>query len=161
MFATIAMLSPLSPSNLPNAVQSRVADQLRYPFSLLGVKLPIARIILAVIFILAGSLHFLIPQTYVRIMPPYLPAHLQLVYISGFFEMLGGLGLFAPASLQGFPARSAAAWGLVALLIAVMPANIYMVTNHAKFAFIPLWALWLRLPLQLPLIWWAWLYTRA
>jgi uncharacterized membrane protein len=60
----------------------------------------------------------------------------------------------------GFPARKVAAWGLVALLIAVMPANIYMVTDHEKFATIPLWALWLRLPLQLPLMWWAWLYSR-
>jgi uncharacterized membrane protein len=119
------------------------------------------RIILAVLFILAGSLHFIIPRTYIGIMPPYLPAHTQLVYTSGVFEILGGLGLLAPMSLSGFPARQFAAWGLIALLIAVMPANIYMVTDHEKFATIPLWALWLRLPLQLPLIWWAWLYTRA
>ena len=118
------------------------------------------RIILAVFFLVAGALHFVLTTTYVKIMPPYLPAHRQLVYLSGFFEMLGGLGLLAPVSLWGLPARSAAAWGLVALLIAIMPANIYMATDHAKFAPIPLWALLLRLPLQLPLIWWAWLYTR-
>lgn len=116
------------------------------------------RVILALVFVAAGALHFLIPQFYVAIVPPYLPAHLLLVYVSGFFEMLGGVGLLAPASLYGIPARSIAAWGLIVLLIAVMPANIYMVTDHAKFAAIPLWVLWLRLPLQLPLIWWAWLY---
>jgi uncharacterized membrane protein len=113
------------------------------------------RLLLAILFIAAGSLHFLIPQTYTRIMPPYIPAHAILVQISGFCEILGGLGLlFNP------PIRTLAAWGLVALLIAVMPANIYMVTNHAVFSKIPIWALYLRLPLQLPLIWWAWLYTR-
>jgi len=113
------------------------------------------RLLLAILFIAAGTLHFLIPQTYVRIMPPYLPAHLFLVHISGACEILGGLGLlFQP------PIRTLAAWGLVALLIAVMPANIYMATDHASYPAIPAWALYLRLPLQLPLIWWAWLYTR-
>ncbi len=118
------------------------------------------RITLALLFLFAGSLHFAMPQAYARIVPPYLPAHLELVYVSGFFEMLGGAGLLAPAEVLGFPVRRVAAWGLIALLIAVMPANIYMVTDHANFAGIPLWALWLRLPLQLPLIWWAWLYSR-
>jgi uncharacterized membrane protein len=113
------------------------------------------RLLLAILFIAAGTLHFLIPQTYVRIMPPYIPAHLLLVHISGACEILGGLGLvFSP------PIRSLAAWGLVALLITVMPANIYMATDHASYPSIPAWALYLRLPLQLPLIWWAWLYTR-
>jgi uncharacterized membrane protein len=114
------------------------------------------RIILALLFLAAGLLHFLIPRTYVAIMPPYLPAHLALVYISGFFEMLGGAGLLFSA-----PVRRIAAWGLVALLIAVLPANINMALHHAKFATIPAWTLWLRLPLQLPLIWWAWVYTRS
>jgi uncharacterized membrane protein len=113
------------------------------------------RLLLAILFIAAGTLHFLIPQTYVRIMPPYLPAHLLLVQISGLCEILGGLGLlFQP------PIRTLAAWGLVALLVAVMPANIYMAMDHASYPSIPAWALYLRLPLQLPLIGWAWLYTR-
>ena len=124
------------------------------------ISLKIGRIILAVMFLVAGLLHFTVPQFYVAIVPPYLPAHLQLVYISGFFEMLGGLGLLFPAEMLSVSVRRIAAWGLVALLIAVMPANIYMVTDHEKFASIPLWALWLRLPLQLPMIWWAWLYSR-
>jgi uncharacterized membrane protein len=118
------------------------------------------RIVLALMFVLAGALHFAMPQFYVKIVPPYLPAPLQLVYVSGFFEMLGGLGLLMPAEMLGVPVRKIAAWGLVALLIAVMPANIYMVTDHERFATIPLWALWLRLPMQVPLVWWAWLYSR-
>jgi len=118
------------------------------------------RIILALLFSAAGALHFVIPGRYAAIVPAYLPAHLELVYISGFFEILGGIGLLAPTDFHGFPARSVAAWGLVALLIAVFPANVDMAIHHAKFATIPVWALWLRLPLQLPLIWWAWRYTR-
>ncbi len=120
----------------------------------------IGRIVLGLLFLLAGSLHFIMPEFYARIVPSYLPARLELVYISGFFEVLGGISLLLPQEVLGFPARRVAAWGLVALLVAVMPANIYMVTDHQKFAPIPLWALWLRLPLQLPLMWWAWLYTR-
>jgi uncharacterized membrane protein len=113
----------------------------------------IGRIILAIFFIAAGCMHFLIPQTYIKIMPPFLPAPRLIVQLSGVAEILGGLGLFLPST------RQAAAWGLVALLIAVFPAHIYMVVDHTRFASIPLWALWLRLPLQLPLIYWAWLYT--
>jgi uncharacterized membrane protein len=114
-----------------------------------------ARIILALLFIAAGLLHFLIPRTYVAIMPSYLPAHLALVYASGLCEVLGGIGL-----LVNPPLRKAAAWGLVALLVAIFPANLNMAVHHASFPSTPEWALWLRLPLQLPLIWWAWLYTR-
>ena len=114
----------------------------------------IGRTLLAILFLIAGSLHFLIPHAYLKIMPPAFPAPLTLVYISGIAEILGGLGLLLPLT------RHAAAWGLVALLIAVLPANINMVVDHTRFASIPLWALWLRLPLQLPLIYWAWLYTR-
>jgi uncharacterized membrane protein len=114
----------------------------------------IGRTVFAILFIVAGSLHFFVPQSYLRIVPPYLPAPRMLLGISGAAEILGGLGLLVPST------RQAAAWGLVVLLIAVLPANIYMVTDHIKFAAIPLWALCLRLPLQLPLIYWAWLYTK-
>lgn len=116
----------------------------------------IGRTILAVLFVVAGSLHFLAPQLYLRIMPPLLPAPLTLIYISGAAEIAGGLGLLLPAT------RHAAAWGLIALLIAVLPANIYMAIAHLQIPGImgQSWAQWLRVPLQLPLIYWAWLYTR-
>lgn len=65
----------------------------------------IGRIILALLFILSGSLHFIAPQTYIKIVPPYLPAHLPIVYISGAAEILGGIGLLGPS------VRQAAAWG--------------------------------------------------
>ena len=114
-----------------------------------------ARWLLALLFIAAGSLHFLRPALYLAIMPPALPAPLTLVYLSGLFEVLGGLGLLPRAT------RAAAAWGLIALLIAVSPANLHMAMNPQLYPKIPHWALWARLPLQLPLIAWAWLYTRT
>jgi uncharacterized membrane protein len=117
----------------------------------------IGRVILGLLFIISGSLHFIAPQPYVKIVPPYLPAHLPIVHISGAAEILGGIGLLIPST------RHAAAWGLVVLLIAILPANIYMATAHlpAPGVMGQSWAQWLRVPLQLPLIYWAWLYTRT
>lgn len=102
---------------------------------------------IALIFTVAGVLHFVIPATYARIVPPYLPAHLALVYISGAAEIAGGLGVLFPQT------RRAAMWGLLALLIAVFPANVYMA--EAKLMH-PAWAAWARLPLQPLLMWWVW-----
>ncbi len=112
------------------------------------------RLIMGTLYIAVGSLHFVLTRTYTRIVPSYLPAHRELVLISGAAEILGGIGVLLPAT------RRASAWGLVLLLIAVMPANVTMVAEHSRFPTVPLWAAWLRLPLQLPLIYWAWLYTR-
>jgi uncharacterized membrane protein len=115
-----------------------------------------ARLLMGVLYIGAGILHFLLTPRYMAMIPPYLPAHRALVLISGVAEIAGGIGVLAPS-----PAiRRAAAWGLIALLIAVMPANINMVVHHADFPAIPLWALWARLPLQIPLLYWAWRYIR-
>ena len=116
------------------------------------------RTVMALGYVVAGSLHFLATEIYMRIMPSYIPAHHEMVLISGVAEIAGGLGLLVPQSRTGQPGR-AAAWGLVALLIAVFPANVTMITEHSRFPQVPLWAAWLRLPLQLPLIWWAWRYT--
>ena len=80
----------------------------------------LARYILAILFIVAGILHFAFTPMYVKIMPPWLPSPRLLVQISGLCEVAGGFGLLVPA------ARTLAAWGLIALLIAVMPANIQM-----------------------------------
>jgi uncharacterized membrane protein len=117
----------------------------------------IPRLLMATLYLTTGTLHFIHTQTYLAIMPPYIPAHRTLVLLTGAAEIAGGLGILTPIPTL----QRTAAWGLVALLIAVMPANIYMVTNHANFPNIPLWAVWLRLPLQLPLIYWAWFYTHS
>lgn len=109
---------------------------------------------MGLLYLAAGCLHFLFTPTYMRIMPAYLPAHRELVFLSGAAEMLGGAGVLIPAT------RRTAAWGLVALLLAVFPANLTMITDHERFPTVPLWAAWARLPLQLPLLYWAWLYTR-
>lgn len=80
----------------------------------------ITLILMALLYIVAGLLHFIKPKMYLKIMPPYLPAHLPLVYLSGVAEILLGIGLLIPA-LQVY-----AAWGVILLLIAVFPANVYM-----------------------------------
>lgn len=110
--------------------------------------------LLAGLFVAAGVNHFVSAGFYEKIVPPYLPAHRELVLVSGAFELLGGLGLLVPRT------RRVAAWGLVALLVAVFPANLHMALNADRYAPIPEWALWGRLPLQLPLILWAHHYTR-
>ena len=119
----------------------------------------IAKAVMGAGYVVAGCLHFLATETYMRIMPGYLPAHRQLVLLSGAAEIAGGLGVMLPENRNGQP-RRAAAWGLVALLVAVFPANLTMITEHGRFPQVPLWAAWLRLPLQLPLLWWAARYTR-
>lgn len=116
--------------------------------------------IMGVAYMVAGLVHFLFTPAYSRIVPSYLPAHRTLVLISGAAEVAGGLGLLVPENRAGQP-RRAAAWGIVLLLLAVFPANITLVAEHSRFPSVPLWAAWLRLPLQLPLLWWAWLYTRS
>lgn len=110
---------------------------------------------LALFFIVAGLLHFIFPQPYIRMVPPLLPWPAAIVWLSGVAEMMGGVGLLLPAW------RRPAAWGLVLLLIAVFPANIYMAVAHVQYAGLlgKSWAQWLRLPLQFPLIYWAWRYT--
>jgi uncharacterized membrane protein len=121
--------------------------------SFVGRVMP--RILFGVLFVLAGVLHFVKTGTYAGIVPPMFPAPRLWVYLSGVAEIAGGLGVMLP------PTRQAAAWGLVALLLCVWPANLYMAMHPELFPGIPAWALWARLPLQIPMIWWAWLYTRG
>jgi len=116
----------------------------------------ILRVILSVAIIVVGITHFTKPAPYVSIVPPQLPYPLELVYISGFFEILGGIGLLIPF------VSVAAAWGLIALFIAVFPANINQTFNSIPIEGIPHYPLlyWIRLPFQAVLIAWAWWYTR-
>jgi uncharacterized membrane protein len=110
----------------------------------------ISLLLLAAFFMVAGLNHFVNPDFYVAIMPPSLPAHLTLVFISGFFEILGGVGLLFAAW------RKWAGYGLILLLFAVFPANIYMAMNPTLFGETETFtvALYLRLPLQFLLMGW-------
>lgn len=116
----------------------------------------ILRYLLALGMVGAGVNHFLSPATYIAMMPAELPAHAELVAISGVAEIMCGLGLVIERT------RKLAAWGLIALLVAVFPANINMAWNHLPLGGKPIapWILWARLPLQLVLIALAYWYTR-
>lgn len=100
--------------------------------------------LVGVLFAGAGTLHFAAPEAYEAIVPDYLPYHRALVLISGAAEIAGGIGLMLPAT------RRAAGWGLVALLVAVLPANVQMALHPApvRGVRIPPALLWARLPLQ-------------
>ena len=111
-------------------------------------------IAMALLYIAAGRAHFTSTDFYLKIMPPYLPWHLELVYLSGAIEIALGVGLLIPAT------RVAAAWGVIALLIAVFPANVYHLTSGGAGTGFPRWALWARLPFQAVLIAWAYWHTR-
>ncbi len=109
---------------------------------------------IAAFFVAAGVGHFTHTEFFVAIVPPYLPAHLELVYVSGVFEILGGIGILVGA------VRPLAAIGLIALLIAVYPANIHMAMNPELFPDASPTALYLRLPLQFVMMAWVWWATR-
>lgn len=88
-------------------------------------------ILLSLLFIAAGVNHFVSPGIYLKIMPPYLPWPLALVYVPGVFKVVGGIGMAVPRL------RRAAGWGLIALLIAVFPANVHMMIHADDFPAIP------------------------
>jgi len=114
----------------------------------------VMRVILGLLFVLAGVNHFRSPKFYVQIMPPYLPWHLELVYISGVVEVLLGVLVMIPQTSK------VGGWGLIALLIAIFPANLHMALHTDLYPSIPAWVLWLRLPLQLLPMAWAYWMTR-
>ena len=110
---------------------------------------------MALLYVAAGINHFVNPDIYLNIMPPYLPQPNLLVYISGLLEILLGLLLLPRLT------RRVAAWGIILLLIAVFPANIQMAINYGQTNHPGLWISLLRLPLQIVLIWWAWTFTKS
>lgn len=113
----------------------------------------ILKTIFAAIFIAGGILHFVIPKFYLKMMPDYIPYHKAAVYVSGVCEIALGVMLMIEAT------SVIAAWGLIVLLIAVFPANLNMAVNAEKFAPTKPLALWLRLPIQGLLLYWAYQYA--
>ena len=106
----------------------------------------IVRALVSLFFLIGGVCHFTCTDYFISIMPPYLPWHRQLVYLSGAFELLGAIALWLPAT------RRIAGLGLIALALAVWPANIHMAIHPEAFPAIPAWVLYLRVPLQLLII---------
>lgn len=114
----------------------------------------IFRGLLAAIMILAGTSHFTMTAAYAMIVPDVLPAAELLVYISGVFEILGGIGLLIPKL------RQRTAWGLIALFVAVLPANLYQAMHGLQPPGLEMsdTMIWARLPLQLvPILWALWM----
>jgi len=111
------------------------------------------------LYVVAGVLHFVVPELYIQIIPPVLPAPLTLVYLSGLTEIAVGLGVLSPRT------RPYAAWATIALLVAIFPANVYMATSMVAIEGGPgggdpsALVRWARLPLQGVLILWAYWYT--
>ena len=117
------------------------------------MDLPWHLYLMALVYILAGINHFRSPRLYIKIIPPYFPNPKLLNTISGFAEIFLAITLCIPAfSIY-------AAWGIIALLIAVFPTHIYMYSNEKASMGLPRWALLMRMPLQLILIYWAFQYT--
>jgi uncharacterized membrane protein len=119
----------------------------------------LSRKALATFFTATGVLHFVIPRSYEAMMPPWLPAHREAVIVSGVAEIAGG------AALVPRPTRRFARWWLLALLVAVFPANVHMAVNPEQVSGldldrVPRWALWARLPLQPLAMLWVWRATR-
>lgn len=126
------------------------------PSRALNVVKTIFRVLLAIAMVLSGVLHFANPEPYLLMMPDYLPAHLALVYISGVAELVLGVALLVPKL------RPWAGWGIVALLVAVWPANIWMATSGVQPPGMEVspTAAWVRVALQPALMFWAWAVSR-
>lgn len=110
--------------------------------------------LLSVAFVTTGVLHLLRTADYELIVPDYLPAHRELVLVSGAAEIAGGLGVAVART------RAAAGVWLIALLVLVYPANVHMALHSERFAQVAPALLWARLPLQGVLIWWVYRATR-
>jgi uncharacterized membrane protein len=115
----------------------------------------ILKIFFGLFFVGAGVNHFLATNFYLRMMPAYVPWHIELVRISGVAEIALGILMLIPKT------SVLAAWGLIALLIAVFPANLQMALHPDTFPEFTATSLWIRLPLQGVLIAWAVWYTRT
>lgn len=110
--------------------------------------------LMAGIYITAGIFHFLKPKMYLRIMPRFLPEPKTLVYLSGMAEIVLGLTLIFPET------KNIAVYGIILMLLVFLLVHFYMLSSPKAGAGFPRWALFLRIPLQFVLIWWAWFYLR-
>ena len=119
------------------------------------VQAPWHYYIMAVMYIIAGIMHFIKPKAYMRIMPRYLPAHKTLVYLSGLAEVLLGILLFFKQT------QVLATWGIIAMLGVFLLVHVYMLSSKKAGLNLPKWLLWFRLLLQFGLMYWAYFYIIA
>lgn len=117
------------------------------------MSLPLHLYLMAFVYFIAGINHFKNPRLYIKIIPPYFPNPKLLNSLSGVAEMILGIALCISA-ISNF-----AAWGVIALLIAIFPTHVYMYFEEKARMGLPKWVLLLRMPLQLGLIYWAYQYT--
>ena len=112
--------------------------------------------VMAAFYVVAGVLHFVATEAYLPLMPPWLPAHHALILLSGVAEVVLGVLVLVPAT------RRLAAWGIVLLLLAVLPANLHVAIHDVPIfgatEGLGIWN-WVRLPFQAVLMLWAWWYT--
>jgi uncharacterized membrane protein len=146
MMVRMVVVSQLGPS-----VDCRYGSNSRLEMT--SMTKTITKYLLALFMLGVGTMHFIRADFYLKIMPPYLPFHLELVYLSGFCEMALGLLLLVP------PLSRFAAWGIIALLIAIFPANIYVYQHQDVLPAPPIMHL-LRLPLQAVFILWAFWHAK-
>lgn len=110
--------------------------------------------LMAAMYIVAGAMHFIRPKAYLRIMPRYLPNPKLLVSLSGITEIILGIGLFFSFS------KNISIYGIIAMLTVFLWVHLYMLSGEKAAAGIPKWVLWLRLPLQFALMYWAYQYLQ-
>jgi uncharacterized membrane protein len=109
-------------------------------------------VVQSLFYVAAGINHFWHSRTYVAIMPPHYSHPLLLVQVSGAAEILGGIGLLVPTT------RRVAAWGIIAMLLVYLDVHLFMATHPERFAPLPVWALYARIPLQFVLVAWAYAF---
>jgi uncharacterized membrane protein len=109
--------------------------------------------VMVAFYVAGGVNHFIFPDFYKKIMPPWLPLHYFIIYFTGVCEIVFGFLLLPKQT------RKPAAWCIITLLVAVFPANIQMMLNfwHQQSSY--LWLAILRLPIQFLLIWWAYMFA--
>jgi uncharacterized membrane protein len=115
--------------------------------------LPWHQYLFGLLFIIAGANHFRIPKIYARIMPPYIPSKNLWVMLSGIAEMIAGLILLNPET------QVIAAWAIIGMLVLFIPVHIFMLQDEKASLKLPKWVLYIRIPLQLVLIYWVYLYV--
>ncbi len=107
---------------------------------------------MAAMYTIAGIMHFVKPKAYMRIMPRYLPNHKGLVHASGYAEIVLGIGLCFPQTMN------LSIYGIITMLAVFLLVHFYMLSGEKASTGIPKWILILRIPLQFGLMYWAWWY---